>query len=167
MRGSLIVVMMIVAGTLGAQAQDKSAFRLQDLDWLTGYWVLEREETRTEECWLEPLGDVMVGVQRELRANGDVFYEYLRIEARADGIYYVAKPSNQPEAAFPLVALEPGLRAIFENKAHDFPQTIMYEREPDGGLRATIEGLVDQRAERGRTTTSVWLMRPASMGNAP
>jgi hypothetical protein len=103
----------------------------------------------------------MVGVQRGLRLSGDVLYEYLRIEVRVDGIYYVAKPSNQAEAAFRLIALE-GRRAVFENKTHDFPQRIVYQIESDGALRASVGGVND-----GQEVTPVWLMEPASLGHAP
>ncbi|MDH3196912.1 MAG: DUF6265 family protein [Candidatus Krumholzibacteria bacterium] len=147
-----------------AFARDTKAapFRLQDLSWLTGYWARERNDTRIEECWLEPLGGVMVGVHRDLRDTGGVFYEFLRIEERADGIYYVAKPSNQGEAAFRLVALEAGRKAVFENKAHDFPQRIVYLLESDGKLRATIEGVDDDQ-----DIVEVWLMDRAPLGHAP
>jgi hypothetical protein len=166
-RWSAIAVSLFVAGALGVPsvrvpAREEVRYRLQDLSWLTGYWMREGNETRMEECWLEPLGGVMVGVHRDLLETGGAFYEYLRIEERSDGIYYVAKPSNQAQAAFRLVALEAGRRAVFENKAHDFPQRITYLLESSGALRATIEGEEDDQ-----DVTSVWLMKPATLGHAP
>ena len=72
-------------------------------------------------------------------------YEYLRIESRADGIFYVALPSEQKEAAFKLVSAvrderEKATIFTFENPQHDFPQRITYRRGTEGWLYATIEG---------------------------
>jgi len=159
-----IAVLLFVALSCPTFAQDSqpARHRLGDLQWMAGYWVKDSEDIRMEECWLEPLGGVMVGVHRDVKAGGRAFYEYLRIEERTDGIYYVAKPLNQAEAAFRLVAMEAGRQAVFENKVHDFPQRIVYFLEPQGGLRATIEGVSDDRK-----VMSVWLMDPMPLGHAP
>jgi hypothetical protein len=72
-------------------------------------------------------------------------YEYMRIEARPDGVFYVALPSGQKEAAFKLVSAtrneaESHTTFVFENPAHDFPQRILYRRGTEGWLYASIEG---------------------------
>lgn len=163
----VLTVCLVVVGTAYVpvtvlNAQEQARASLQDLGWLAGYWVQDRENIRMEECWLEPMGGLMVGMHRDVKASGHVFYEYLRIEERADGIYYVAKPSNQAEASFRLVGLEAGRQVVFENKAHDFPQRIVYFLEPDGSLRANIEGVNDDR-----NVVSVWRMDPMPLDHAP
>jgi hypothetical protein len=121
---------------------------------MAGYWS-GVDNPRYEELWLRPGGGVMVGVSRDTRRPERVFFEYLRIETRDDGVYYVAKPSNQPEAAFRLTGVTPGAGAVFENPGHDFPRRIAYALEGDV-LTATISGIVD-----GTERVSSFVMRRA------
>ena len=69
-----------------------------------------------------------------------VDYEFLQIRQQDDGeVYYIAKPSRQPEASFKLIKAGPQ-ELIFENPQHDFPQRIIYRLAGDGSLVARIEG---------------------------
>ena len=68
------------------------------------------------------------------------FFQYLRIEARGNEIYYVAHPrAKSPGTDFKLMRLT-GQEAVFENPTHDFPKRIIYRRNGDGTLTALIEG---------------------------
>jgi hypothetical protein len=112
-----------------------------DLAFLAGSWVTDAGPMRIEEQWLCPGPDTMIGMGRTVSvAKGKtVFFEYLRIEARADGLVYVAQPKGGPATEFRLVRLE-ARAAVFENLAHDFPKRIVYTRGADGGLTARVEG---------------------------
>jgi hypothetical protein len=68
-----------------------------------------------------------------------VFFEFLRIETRPDGVYYVAQPRGADATAFRLTRVS-DTEAVFENPAHDFPKRIIYRKQADGGLIARIEG---------------------------
>ncbi len=70
-------------------------------------------------------------------------FEFLRVEPRADGVYYVASPSGQKETAFKLADKQtdgPDTIFTFTNAAHDFPQTIVYRRATGGWLYVHVEG---------------------------
>ena len=122
-------------------APPAAAPRIADLAFLAGSWVAEGGPVRIEEQWLCPGPDGMVGMGRttSVAKAKTVFFEYLRIEARADGLFYVAQPKGGPATEFPLVRLEAGT-VVFENFAHDFPKRIIYTKRPDGGLTARVEG---------------------------
>jgi hypothetical protein len=109
------------------------------LGWIAGVWVMEHGEARTEEHWTDLGGDTYMAISRTVRAGHTVFYEYLRIEQRRDGIYYVAQPKNRLPVDFRLTSLS-GQEAVFENPNHDFPQRIVYRKNGDGTLTARIEG---------------------------
>ena len=132
---------------------------VSDLQWLTGLWKGTETEAVVEELWMDMNGSMTLGVHREIREGRPVFFEYLRIEAREDGVYYVSKPSNQPEAAFKLTFLS-ATRAVFENPEHDFPNRIVYELDNEKTLRITISGIDD-----GVTTQSFWLMEKAQLSS--
>lgn len=150
-RGFVVAAVLVFTAALPAMAS--SAGALDEFGWLAGYWTNASEDgsSTIEELWLPPAaGRLMVGVHRDVRNNERVFFEYLRIETRSDGVYYVSKPSNQDEAAFRLVAHAPGERAVFENPEHDFPQRIIYTLDGDV-LTATISGTIG-----GEEKSSTW-----------
>ena len=110
--------------------------------WLAGCWASVAGEFGTGEVWTSPAGGTMLGVSRTVRDGRTIEYEFMQIREIAPGqLAYVAHPSGQAQAAFPLVRSSPG-ELVFENPEHDFPQRLIYRLlEPDG-LHARIEGNV-------------------------
>ena len=131
---------LVAAMALGALAAD-STFALADLAFIAGQWQTERGKARIEERWTQPAGGMMLGTGQTVSGERTVEFEFLRIEKRDDGIFYVAQPNGRPPTDFKLVRLEKQ-RAVFENLGHDFPQRIIYEKKPDGSLAARVEGYV-------------------------
>lgn len=77
----------------------------------------------------------VAGVRAGVRT---VEFEYLRLEQRKDGIYYVAHPKARcPGTAFKLTRLATN-EAVFENPLHDFPKRVIYRKTPEG-LVASID----------------------------
>ena len=112
---------------------------LSDLAWLAG----SRRTTGTtgfaEERWTEPASNMMLGLSRTLRGDRVVEFEFLRIEARSDGIYYVAQPGGKPPTLFKLTSWN-GTEAIFSNPEHDFPKRVIYRKLDGGAVLARIDG---------------------------
>jgi surfactin synthase thioesterase subunit len=108
---------------------------VESLAFLAGHWCGEN----VEEVWLEPRGGILLGLNRSMGPQGRAAFEYLRIEQRADGVYYVASPGGGPSTPFRLVNAS-DRRATFENPDHDFPVRILYALQPDGRLKARAEG---------------------------
>lgn len=115
---------------------------LAGLAWMAGCWEGRNGSVITREHWMAEAGGMMMGMARTLREGKVLNYEAIRLELDSDGTtpVYVPKPSGQKEARFRLAGAADG-RAVFENPEHDFPQRIIYERRPDGGLFARIEGM--------------------------
>ena len=90
------------------------------------------------------------------RVTGDqtLFFEFLRIEERPGGIYYIAHPKARPGVEFKLVACRRG-EARFENPEHDYPRSILYRRNPEGTIYVRLEGM-----EEGRPLTEEFVYRP-------
>lgn len=121
---------------------------LQSLAWLTGEWVTQPQGGSCTEVWMPPDGGTMVGMSRTVAQGRTVGYEFLIIrQDEAGDVFYVAKPSRQPEASFKLVSAT-ATEALFENPKHDFPQRISYVLKPDGTLLAAIEGEKNGQARR-------------------
>ena len=146
---ALFLTLLILSATKAA-ATDAKPPRLADLRWLTGSWCSESDHGSQEEHWIAPRGGVLLGVHRDTRASGGVFFEFLRIQEEDGTISYLASPAGREPTPFRLVEASDG-RVVFENPQHDFPQRIIYERT-DNRLEARIEGEVE-----GETRGSTWV----------
>jgi len=83
---------------------------------------------------------MLVGMSRTVAGGRTTAFEFMRIEARPDGIYYVAQPGGRPPVDFKL-ASESAAELIFVNPGHaDRLKKVIYRREADGRLTARIEG---------------------------
>ena len=112
---------------------------LADLSWISGDWQTAPGARRQiEEHWTTVAGGSMMGMSRTVAGDKTVEFEYLRIEQRAEGIFYVAHPQARcPGTDFKLTSAS-ATEAIFENPQHDFPKRIIY-RKTDDGLTASID----------------------------
>ena len=114
---------------------------LTDIAWIAGDWQTAPGGRRQiEEHWTNVAGGSMMGVSRTVAGEKTVEFEYLRIEQRDDGIYYVAHPKARcPGTDFKLTRASAS-EAIFENPQHDFPKRIIYRKGEDDSLSASIDG---------------------------
>jgi hypothetical protein len=118
---------------------------MAELSWLYGCWGGKVNGRDFREQWMPLRGNTLLGIGSTEFQEKLSSYEYLRIESRADGIFYVALPSEQKEAAFKLTSAVKDNRDqsstfTFENPQHDFPQRISYRRGTEGWLYASVEG---------------------------
>lgn len=143
---TVLALMSVYFLTFSAgRAEDQLS--LKDLAWLSGCWEDQRSGRSRDETWTKASGGTMLGVGRMVREGKTLEFEFMRLHEEPDGIYYTAKPSGQAEASFKLVSLKNDT-AIFENPQHDFPQRVIYGKQPDGSLLARIEGKANGK-ERG------------------
>ena len=95
-------------------------------------------------------GAMMIGVSQTVDEKGATQgYEFLRLEPRAGGVFYVATPSGKPEVALKFngeTTDTANERAdtifTFVNQKPEFPQVIAYRRAKGGWLYASVEGKV-------------------------
>jgi uncharacterized protein DUF6265 len=114
---------------------------LTEIAWISGDWQTAPGGRRQiEEHWTTVAGGSMMGVSRTVGGDKTVEFEYLRIEQRADGIYYVAHPKARcPGTDFKLTRASAS-EAVFENPQHDFPKRIIYRKGEGDSLTASIDG---------------------------
>ena len=135
---------LALAAAFVVPAQCQPTTTTADLKFLTGCWAFEANGRRVEEHWLAPAGGSLLGVSRTVAGGKTTAYEFLQIRDLPEGVTYIAKPSNQPEARF-VLSSRTADEVVFENPAHDFPQWIRYRLDGDT-LRARIEGTLNGKA---------------------
>lgn len=123
-----------------AQEQTPPVATVDRLAWLAGDWRMEKAGRVVDEHWMAPAGGVMLGMSRTVAKGKVVEHEFIQIRVGPGReLFFVAQPSRQKEAAFQAIA-QTDTEIVFENKEHDFPQTIGYRLNPDGSLFAWVEG---------------------------
>jgi hypothetical protein len=137
-------------GARPAEAKTSDRGPLASLAWLEGCWRGEVNRREFREHWMPLRGNVLIGVSHMVMRDKTQGFEYLRLESRSDGIYYVAVPSGKTESAFRLTEHTVGRGEgrndqifVFTNPALDFPQKITYRRGSEGWLYAVVEGKAD------------------------
>lgn len=141
-RCALGLVSALTAGGCGGSALPPAKSLpggLTELSWIVGAFGASTPEGEVEELWAPAKGRSMLGIARTVKGRETVFFEFLRIEERDDGrLYYVAQPLGRPAVHFGLSALGPD-RVVFENRAHDHPVRISYQRK-GSRLVTRVEG---------------------------
>jgi len=124
-----------------SQTQQSEIRSISELSWMSGDWQSPAGgRSQVEEHWTKPAGASMMGMSRTVVGEKTAEFEYLRIEQRTDGIYYVAHPKARcPGTDFRLTRSSAS-EAVFENPQHDFPKRIIYRRTGNDSLTASIDG---------------------------
>jgi len=132
-----------------APAQVAEESPVAPLAWLEGCWTSNVNRREVREQWLPLRGNLMLGMSHTVIQGKTQDYEYLRIESRPDGVYYVALPSGQNATSFRyegMTVVTMGDRSddafVFTNPALEFPQKIVYRRATLGWLYASVSGKV-------------------------
>ncbi len=116
------------------------AVTVHDFAWLAGDWQMIRGGACIEEHWTAPSNSGLVGMSRTVKDGKTTEFEFLRIEARPDGVYYVAQPGGKPPVDFRLISESPD-ELVFVNPGHaDHLRRIVYRRLDANSLAARIEG---------------------------
>jgi len=118
-----------------------------DVGWLEGHWCGENGSVASEEIWSGNAQGLAVGLHKDLVANGQATFEFMRITVDGSRATFRAQPGGGPETAFASSHAE--RRAIvFENAAHDYPKRVGYRRTGDDTLEAWIDGGEGTEASR-------------------
>jgi hypothetical protein len=142
------VVGVLVLSALSVVGQNKVT-GIADLGGMAGCW--ERTDAAKKllitEQWMSPAGTSILGMGRTVKDGKTTGWEFMRIEKRDDGLYFVSRPKeNAEETAFKLIRSTLG-ELVFENKEHDFPQRVIYKLQGEK-MTGRIEGTMNGK-ERG------------------
>lgn len=148
--GTALACLCVVATAASAQVSAPArpgppSATVAQLAWLAGSWASDAADpVAQEEHWTSPRGGAMVGMNRTVKGDRMVAFEFLRIQEQNGTLVYLASPGGRPPTTFTLAELGED-RVVFENPAHDFPQRVSYTRAGDR-LTARIVGTQEGRA---------------------
>ena len=136
---TLLILAITALCLISTVAQDTKQ-NVTALSWISGCWENSGEGRTTIERWGKATDNLMIGTSQTVKGTKSVAFEYLRIMSNANGLAYIALPSDAKEpTAFPAIKVTAN-EAVFENSKHDFPQRIIYRLDKPDSLFARIEG---------------------------
>jgi hypothetical protein len=139
----LMITMLALACTSFAQTKPS----IKDLSWLSGCWEGRERDAVIEEMWSKPGGMSLLGLGRKVKENRTVSFEFMQFREENGTLVFLPQPGGGPRVSFPLKDSFRG-KMTFENKEHDFPQRVIYERKDPGLMLATVEGTLNGKEER-------------------
>jgi hypothetical protein len=116
------------------------------LSWLAGNWIQTDKTNAVRERWAGPYGGVLLGIGVTTQGDATRSFEFFRIAKTPTGLSYFASPNGAPPTEFKAVDICAD-KVVFENKAHDFPQRVIYRKNADGTIGARIEGMLKGKLE--------------------
>jgi hypothetical protein len=124
---------------------------LAPLAWLEGCWRGTAGPREFREQWMPLSGAMMIGVSQTVEDGVTKGFEYLRLEPRAEGVFYVVVPSGKTENAFRLegetvdktMDRNDTIFTFVNPRPEPFPERISYRRATEGWLYASVEGKVN------------------------
>ena len=153
----VLAATLTLASLTSATAEDvcalpsaRTGVKIEDLSWLAGQWLETRNGIDVREHWMAPHGGVLLGVGLTTKGSKAKSFEFFRIAKTQTGLSYFASPRATPATEFKAVEMCAG-KVVFENKAHDFPQRVIYTKGKDGTLDARIEGTI-----KGKLQSEDW-----------
>ena len=131
------------APSASAPAAPVTTGPLAPLAWLAGCWQGNVNEREFRETWLPLRGGMLIGAGQQVLRGVMQDYEFLRIDARPDGIHFTQFSGDRKESSFKLSATTAdGNDTIFTfaNTTAAFPARLVYRHGAEGWLYETIEG---------------------------
>jgi hypothetical protein len=128
-----------------------------DFKWIVGEWI-NNEDTAALffENWTKNNAGDFSGKSYVLANRDTVFFESIMLRNLDSGTYYSVNVRNQnlnDIVDFKLVS-SANHTFTFENKKHDFPQSITYQYKAPDTLIAWIEGFI--KGEQKKETFLMW-----------
>ena len=156
MRISIFVILSVIVGGCSVKAPvvvNSIDPTLSQFAFAMGTWSESKDSLTTSEHWIAPGGKILLGVGSTVKSGKTVFFEFLRVESRDDGIYYIAQPKGNPPVEFKMIECTKD-HVIFENAQHDYPSRVIYHKIDNDTLKARIEG-----KQKGQDASNEWLYK--------
>src|SRR4051812_34516928 len=163
MKSFFLALILTAAAAAAPRAADVPMTKLA---WMTGDWQQTSGSRVIEEHWSTPSANTLIGMSRTVRDGRTVSFEFLRIEQRGNGTFYVAQPNGRPPTDFKLASWTDA-ELVFEGDGTDRVKRITYRKQGLNGLAATVEGEENGKTFRQefRYSKAAAVIRPLTEGS--
>ncbi len=123
--------------------QNEHSFDLQTAQWIIGSWEAADSTGKSVESWQQVNDTLFEGRSVWIQLGDTTVIEQLTLAQTGDSIFYTALVMGQNEGKpirFRLIELTDSTM-LFENRTHDFPNSIRYSIQTSDSLIAIVSGL--------------------------
>ncbi|TKC12604.1 hypothetical protein FA048_03020 [Pedobacter polaris] len=134
-----LILLIFALTQLSANAQKVN---LNQFSFLTGSWEMKTAKGKISESWIKSKDSLNGKSYRHALSGDSVLTEVVVIKKIGNVFHYCVtglEKNNTGTTNFKLISTENNI-FIFENKAHDFPQRVIYQNKGKDQLLAWIEG---------------------------
>jgi hypothetical protein len=147
----LFITLLVILESCQNNSLKEPSYNFKDFDCLLGNWINDDDTSAILfENWTNNIEGNYYGVSFILAKKDTIFFESIKLTNTDSGVFYSVSVRNQNDAEtihFKLVTTERNMFK-FENKKHEFPQSISYQyKEPDT-LNAWIEGTINGKPRK-------------------
>jgi hypothetical protein len=132
-------------------ANEMATTFIDEFSWLAGAWEFAYDGNVITEVWRinddSTLSSASFG--RDSTGN-EIALEKIELRKRNSKLYYVPVVTGQNQGRETLFEVTHADKSSFtaENKTHDFPQLIRYEKKGADSIYAFVEGVIDSVREK-------------------
>lgn len=146
---ALLAALLAMGAARAAEKTVPPPETVDKLAWLAGCWNVDGAEPGSGEQWSTAAGGTLLGTSRTVKGGKTTAFEFVQIRLTEPGqLAYIVQPSGQPPVTFNLLRQDKPNEFIFANLDNDFPSRIIYRRDSERILHASIVGTL-----KGKFTT--------------
>lgn len=116
--------------------------------WLMGKWVIDYGDTKVYEYWKQQDETMLVGEGFVVAGKDTVVREDMRLQLIGSQWVFIARINDSDPVLFACKQDSAGVKLVFENTEHDYPQNITYGQDAKDGLYAIVSGVEKGKAKR-------------------
>lgn len=144
-------VLAVLSCNQPKQQADKPAEPIQEkvvFPWLIGNWIIDYGETKIYESWKQQDENMLIGEGHVIAGKDTVVREDLRMQRIGNQWVFIAKINEHHPVLFTCTQDSAGLKLVFENPEHDYPQSVTYGKGNAGEVYAIVSGLEKGKPKR-------------------
>ena len=129
--------------------------KIKSAHWLLGTWENKSAEGVLSETWTKTNDSTFQGQSYFIKEKDTIHFETIILQQNGENLTYNATVKGQNEdkpVSFSLTETSEN-QLVFENKKHDYPQKISYQKDTKNNLVTIISGITD-----GKTTTEKYTL---------
>ncbi|MDF2932622.1 MAG: hypothetical protein K0R36_1953 [Chryseobacterium sp.] len=122
---------------------------IRKAQWLAGRWENRTSRGIVYESWKKSGKNELSGRSYSIKGSDTLILETIRIFEERGRLFYIPTVKDQNGGSpvrFEAISVS-SIRLIFENRFHDFPQVISYQKIGRDSLEAEISGLRNGKDE--------------------
>lgn len=135
----LLIILVLLSGYGVTSIEQRKAPSIKQLHWLKGKWARVSAGVEHIETWQIKKDSLLEGEGYYQKSENKKVTEKLSIRWEKGELFYIADvQENKKPVYFRNILLNDSV-AVFENKAHDYPNRITYKKESKRSFQVILD----------------------------